>query len=160
MPTYPYIVLDAYPLGNAIIPLAKPGTTPTPSEACRQWMEDCQAAGTIFLVPAIAYYEEARELESRRATAKIARFEAFCFHPTRFIPLILDHLKAATVLWGQMRRSGLTTADRHALDGDVILAAQVLGLGLAPHEYRVATRNVTHLARLGLPADEWHRILP
>lgn len=160
MPTFPYIVLDSYPLGNAVIPLAKPGTAPNSSELCRQWMEDCQAVGTIFLVPAIAYYEEARELEQRQATTRISRFEAFCFHPARFIPLTLDHLKTAARLWGQMRRTGLATADRHALDGDVILAAQVLGLGLQSHEYVVATRNAKHITRFGLPADQWENIPP
>lgn len=160
MPVYPYIVLDSYPLGNSIVPLAKPGTIPTSSELCRQWMEDCQAAGSVLLVPAIAYYEEARELEQRQAMSKLARFEAFCFEPTRFIPLTLDDLKTAARLWGQVRRTGQPTADKHALDGDVILAAQVLNLPLPAGRFIIATRNVSHVTRLGLPAEQWENIAP
>ena len=130
MPHYQYIVLDSYPLGNSVMPLAKPGDLPSHSEACRQWMEDCQAAGTTFIVPAIAYYEEVRELYQRQAFSKIVRFQKFCFEPDRFIPLTLEHLTEAGRLWGQLRRTGQTTSDPHALDGDCILAAQVLALNL------------------------------
>lgn len=58
MAAHPYVVLDAYSLGNAIIPVARVGEEPTSSEACRQWMEDCQAAGTTFLVPLPAEHWE------------------------------------------------------------------------------------------------------
>ena len=100
---YRYLVLDAYPLGNTVIPLAKSGETPTQSEACRQWIEDCQANGITFLVPAIAYYEEVRDLYQRQAIVKVARLQAFCFNPTRFIPLTLDHLTYAAQLWARLR---------------------------------------------------------
>ncbi len=121
-------------------------------------MTDCEQAGSLFLVPAIVYYEEARELEMRQATRQLARLQDFCFDPARFVPLTTDHLTAAAVLWGQVRRAGQPTSDRHALDGDVILAAQVLSLGLSSEQYIVATRNVKHLTRFGLAAEEWEQI--
>jgi predicted nucleic acid-binding protein len=83
MPAYPIIILDTYPLGNAIVRLAMSGNTPTESERCRQWVEDYQNAGATFLVPAIAYYEGLRELEQRSAATKIQRFQSFCLDPNR-----------------------------------------------------------------------------
>jgi len=128
------------------------------SERCRQWMEDCEAAGTLLLVPAIAYYEEVRDLYQRQAFAKIARFHNFCFDPARFVPLTIDHLTEAARLWGTLRRQGKPTAADKALDGDAILAAQVLSLNLPAGQFIVATRNVDHITRFGLPADEWQNI--
>ncbi len=160
MPHRPFIVLDAYPLGNATVAPARPDAMPTSSQQCRQWMTDCEQAGSVFLVPAIVYYEEAREMEMRQAAKQLERLQNFCFDPARFIPLTTDHLTAAANLWGQVRRAGQPTSDRHALDGDVILAAQVLSLGLPPSQYVVATRNAQHLIRFGLPADEWDQIVP
>lgn len=160
MARYPFIILDAYPLGNAAIAPARPGTPPTSSQQCRQWMTDCERAGSVLLVPAIAYYEEVREMEMRQAVRQIARLQNFCFDPARFIPLTTDHLTEAAKIWGHFRRQGQPTADRHALDGDALLAAQVLSLGLSLSQYRVATRNAPHLSRLGLPAEEWENLTP
>ena len=153
-----YIILDAYPLGNAAIAPARPGTLQISSQECRQWMQDCEKRGTEFLVPAIAYYEVAREMEMRQALRQVTRLQNFCFDPNRYIPLTTEYLIEAAVLWGEVRRSGAPTADRHVLDGDVILAAQVLSLGLSLGQYLVAAGNVQHLIRFGLPAEEWQNI--
>ncbi len=160
MAAYPFIVLDAYPLGNIAVAPTTGGAVPTSSQECRQWMVDCEAAGSVLLVPAIAYYEEVREMEMRQASRQISRLQNFCFDPARFIPLTTDHLTHAAALWGQARRQGQPTSDRHALDGDVILAAQVLSPGLPSGQFIVATRNVQHLVRFGLPAEEWQNIAP
>jgi predicted nucleic acid-binding protein len=160
MAGYRFIILDAYPLGNAAVAAARPGVMPTDSQQCRQWMIDCELAGSTLLVPAIAYYEEVREMEQRQASGQIARLQNFCFDPVRFVPLTTSHLTEAAKLWGQVRRDGQPTSDRFALDGDVILAAQVLSLGLPNDQYIVATRNAKHLIRFGLPADEWQKITP
>jgi len=160
MAAYPFIFLDAYPLGNIAVAPALGGAAPTSSQDCRQWMVDCEASGSVLLVPAIAYYEEVREMEMRQASRQISRLQNFCFDPARFIPLTTDHLTQAAALWGQARRQGQPTSDRHALDGDVILAAQVLSLGLPSGQFIVATRNVQHLVRFGLPAEEWQNIAP
>ena len=45
----------------------------------------------------------------------------------------------------------------HALDGDVILCAQALTLGVAADDLVVATVNVGHLARF-LTAKRWQDI--
>jgi len=123
-------------------------------------MSDCEREGAIFLVPAVAYYEEVREMELRRAAQQILRLQGFCFNPDRFIPLTTDHLTDAAKLWAQVRQEGQPTADRHSLDGDAILAAQVLSLNLLDDEYIVATRNPKHLNRFGLHTGEWQDIAP
>lgn len=155
---YKFLVLDTYPLTNAAIPFAKLGAVPSESEQCRQWMADCEAAGKIILVPAICCYEGVRDLFQRQTIAKIAQFQNFCLETDHFIPLTTAHLTEAGKLWGQLRRTGQATSDPHALDGDCILAAQVLSLGLPPEDFVVVTRNPKHLTRLGLPAEAWETI--
>jgi predicted nucleic acid-binding protein len=154
------IVLDSGPLSNAVVPLARPGSTPTLSQQCRKWISDCERGGALLVVPAIAYYETLRELERRRATAKIARLKEFAFaDPGRFMPCTTAHLERAAQMWGAARNAGNPTASDDALDGDVILAAQALSLGLARADFIVATTNVGHLSRF-VPCDEWTRITP
>ena len=66
-------------------------------------------------------------------------------------------MRLAAHLWAQARQGGLPTADRHALDADMILAAQILSAGHQPTDFVVATGNVSHLSRF-VPADLWSRI--
>ena len=154
------IVLDTGPLSNCVVPVgAKPGTPPTPAQACRMWLAACERAGAAILVPAIAYYEVLREIERRAATGQRRRLTQYCFQADRFIPLTTAHLERAAALWGQARRTGVPTAGDAALDGDVILCAQVQSLGLSPADYVVATTNTTHLTRF-VNAIEWQRIAP
>jgi predicted nucleic acid-binding protein len=150
------LVLDTFPTSSVA---KRPGKSPTLSDRCRQWVQDCEAAGHTVLIPAIAYYEALRELEQRQAAAQAQRLRTFCLRPDRFIPLTTAHLETAAELWGQARRGGRPTASDDALDGDVILAAQALSLGLAASDYVVATTNVGHLSRF-VPADEWTNITP
>ena len=51
--SYPFIILDAYPLGNVAVAPPRSGTAPASSEQCRQWMTDCEEAGSLILVPAM-----------------------------------------------------------------------------------------------------------
>jgi len=149
------IVLDTNPLSNSAIPSARIGKVPTKSQECRQWLADCVRRGMLVLVPAISYYEALRELERRGATTKIARLKEFVFGtPGRYVPLTTEHLEIAARLWGVARNAGSATASNDALDGDVILAAQVISLELGPADYTVATSNVGHLAQF-VNADNW-----
>lgn len=65
----------------------------------------------------------------------------------------------AAELWAQARNAGIVTADIHALDGDVIAAAQALSLGFSASEYVVATSNIKHISRFA-SADLWTNINP
>ena len=66
-------------------------------------------------------------------------------------------MRLAARLWAEARQAGQPTADRHALDGDVILAAQALILGYEPKEVVVATTNSRHLSRF-INARSWQDI--
>jgi hypothetical protein len=151
------IILDSFPL-STVGKLRS--TPPTVTDYCRQWVMDCIAAGNSVRVPAIVYYETLRELERLNAPAQIGRLRAFCFmDPDRFIHLETVHLEEAAKLWGQSRNLGYPTASPQALDGDVILAAQALSLGVALPGLIVATTNPTHVARY-VAADMWTNIQP
>lgn len=150
------IILDTFPASSVA---KRPGASPSLSDRCRRWVEDCESAGHAVLVPAICYYEARRELELRRAATQMARLRAFCLIPNRFIPLTTAHLELAARLWGDVRREGLPTAASQALDGDAILAAQALSLELSPVDYVIATTNVGHLSRF-VHCDEWANIQP
>ncbi len=150
------LVLDSFPTSSVA---KRPGKTLSLSDECHRWVNDCERAGHTVLVPAICYYEVLRELEQRQATSQIARLKAFCLQPGRFLPLTTAHLEEAARLWGQARRGGRPMASADALDGDVILAAQALSLGLSASDYLVATTNVSHLSWF-VPAAEWKNITP
>ena len=53
----------------------------------------------------------------------------------------------AAQMWADVRRRDQPTADRHALDADVILAPQATLLARPGDQLVVATTNATHLAR-------------
>jgi len=61
----------------------------------------------------------------------------------------------AAELWAAARNAGKPTASEKAIDGDVILAAQALTLGVP--SFVVATSNVGHLSRY-VPAQDWKTI--
>jgi predicted nucleic acid-binding protein len=151
------IMLDTYPASSTGKLPGKP--PPTMLDQCLQWVNACEAAGHQILIPAIAYHEALRELEMRRAASQINRLKDFCLQPKRFVSLTTNDLETAAQLWGQARRAGQPTADPQALDGDVILAAQAMGLGLPPSQFVIATTNPGHLSRYA-PCDLWTNIKP
>jgi len=150
------IILDTFPASSTG---KRPSKTVTVLDHCRQWINDCEAAGHIVLVPAVVYYEALRELELLEAKSQIKRLKDFCLSPSRLIPLTTNHLEVAAQLWAKARKSGNATADPHALDGDVIIAAQAMSLELPVADYIVATTNPRHLS-LFVPCDLWTNIKP
>jgi len=152
------IVLDTFPLSSTGKLEPPPGVVPSTLDRCHRWVRDCVAAGNRVVVPAISYYEALREMERLNATGQIARLRAFCRAvPDRYLSLKDADLELAAKLWGQLRNAGTPTASVDALDGDVLLAAQALSLGVPARELVVATTNVAHLS-LFLPADLWTNI--
>ena len=136
------------------------GVAPTQSEECHRWIRSCVAAGNPVVAPAICFYEVLREMERLRAVSQIRRIRDFCFAgPDRFLSISDAHLENAAILWAQARNQGTPTASAQSLDVDVILAAQVQSLGLAPDQIVVATTNVGHLS-LFVPAQLWSAIAP
>ena len=75
-----------------------------------------------------------------------------------YLPITTGAMLGAARLWAEARNAGLPPAPREALDGDAILAAQTLALGLPVGEAVVATTNVGHLARF-VDARDWTAVL-
>lgn len=69
-----------------------------------------------------------------------------------YFPLTTSAMRRAAEFWAQARREGRPTADDKALDGDVILAAQAMTLGVT--DVMIAMTNVAHLSRFA-PAALW-----
>jgi predicted nucleic acid-binding protein len=149
------ILLDASPLS-----LASQRQGNAEAAACRLWLGDCMRLGVRILVPEVADYEVRRELIRTGRRSSLVRLDHFNDAVTgRYLPLTTAAMRHAALLWAQVRQAGAPTADPHALDADVILAAQALTLGIPAADLVVATSNPRHLARF-LPADLWRNITP
>jgi hypothetical protein len=154
------IVLDTFPLSSTAKREPRLGVTSTMLDHCYQWIKDCLRAGNHIIAPAISYYETLRELERLSATAQVRRLRAFCRAvPDRYLSITDADIDRAAILWAHARNAGTPTASADALDGDAILAAQALNLGLATSEFIIATTNVGHLAQFA-PSDFWTNIVP
>ncbi|MFM7174195.1 MAG: nuclease [Caldilinea sp.] len=96
-----------------------------------------------MIVPEIADYEVRRELLRAEKYAGLARLDALA-QEIECLPITTVAMRVAAQLWAQTRQRGKPTADDRALDGDVILAAQVLTSEYP--EAVIATTNVGHLS--------------
>ena len=149
----PVLVLDTGPLG-----LLFQRRRLKVADDCREWLRGHLVSGVRVIVPEIADYELRRELLRLGHVGAIAALDAFNqAEPDRYLPLTTSSMRRAAELWADVRRRGVPTADRYALDGDVILAGQVLAAGFQPPDFVVATTNPVHLARL-VPAQDWAAI--
>lgn len=149
------VFLDAGPLGILTNPKL-------PDETLRalQWVLDMEAAGHRFIVPAVADYEVRRELIRAGKVKGIAALNAFnTAQPGRFISMTDSALLLGANLWAQARNAGTPTAHPRDLDGDVLIAAQALDMGLPLAEIVIATVNVSHIS-LFAPAVFWSNIRP
>lgn len=149
------IFLDTGPLGLN----TNPKNTPE-SIAATQWAIAMLLRGHRFIVPAIADYEVRRELKRAGKIKGIAALDRWnTAYPDRYLPLTNSALRLGATLWAQARNAGIATADPKELDGDVLIAAQALDMGLPISDFIIATVNVGHLARF-VPADLWTNITP
>jgi predicted nucleic acid-binding protein len=144
------IVLDSGPVG--ILANPKVGSTVL---ACRTWTDALTAAGRRIILPEIGDYEVRRELIRLNAHRSLMALDGLVIR-FEYLPLTSAVMRHAAELWAQARQGGYPTAPDPALDGDVILAAQALSLGVP---VIVATDNVAHLSRF-VPADVWQNIAP
>ena len=144
------ILLDAGPLGF----LVNPNTSRIPL-AIRQWLADMLAAGRRVILPEISDYEVRRELVRNNSGRSIISLNQMV-NQLEYLALTTPAMRFAAELWAQARNTGQQTAHDHALDGDVILAAQARSLGVA---VVVATDNPAHLSRF-VPSDSWQNITP
>lgn len=149
------VFLDAEPLGT----LANPNAT-AENEACRDWLRRLVDAGHAVFYPEIADYEVRRELLRIGRMASVRRLDQFRHSPGLTVATVTTNVwLTAAKLWAEARRHGRPTADPHALDADVLLAATLRVYGPNSDEAIVATANVRHWARF-VPAARWQDIAP
>ena len=142
------VVLDSGPLGMIAHPQISPNV--------EVWLTTLDDAGAMIAIPEIADYEVRREFLLGGRTKSLARLD---FYKVLFgyVHLTPDTMLLAADLWAQVRKQGTPTADDKALDGDVILAAQVMLLVEDGLDVTVAATNVKHLSLL-VDAREWDTI--
>jgi predicted nucleic acid-binding protein len=114
-----------------------------------------QQAGRRVILPEVIDYEVRRELIRIRSQNGLANLD-WVGQQIEYLPLTTAAMRKAAELWAVARQTGQPTAGAADLDGDVILAAQALTLGVP---VIVATTNATHLSRF-VPADLWQNIAP
>lgn len=146
------ILLDSGPLGLATNPKAGSVTF-----ACNQWIRGHLRQGNKVRVSELADYEVRRELLRAGKRRGIAQLDQFKIE-LGYVPLSTATMLLAAQLWAATRQAGNSTAHDHALDGDVILAAQALMIQDAGHQVIVATTNVKHL-ELFVDARLWRDIV-
>jgi hypothetical protein len=153
------VLLDSGPLGMACHPRPKSGSQ---EERMQDWLRQMVGTGHRILIPAITDYEVRREFIRAGLAASLSNLNTL--RTLGFLTLTDEALLKASELWAAARKAHLPTADRHALDGDAILAAQATTLN--PVEWAtaetavvVATTNVGHLARY-VDARLWNDLPP
>jgi hypothetical protein len=146
-----FILLGAGPLGGLTNPQASPATL-----RHQVWLDALLALGVIVLVPEIADYEVRRELVRSEKSAGIRRLDRLQV-TLGYLPITTEAMLQAAAFWAMARQQGRPTAADHALDGDVILAAQAAVLARRGDEVVIATTNVAHLRRF-VDARLWDEI--
>lgn len=134
--------------------LTNPSNSAEPTE-CKQWLDGILSGGAEVRVPEIADYELRRELIRNNSGKALARLDDLG-QALGYVALSTPMMRRAAEFWADARNAGLPTAADHALDGDVILAAQ-LAVSAGDQDPVIATTNVKHLERF-VTARLWRDI--
>ncbi len=143
------ILLDSGPLGLITNPKLSPE-----SVACTQWLQNNITTGNRVIIPEIADYEVRRELLRADKVKGIARLDNLA-KSIEYLPLTTDAMRQAAKLWSQARQQGQPTAGDKTIDGDMILVAQGMMIGIP--DVVIATTNIGHLSRF-INAQLWQDI--
>lgn len=108
------------------------------------------------MVPEICDYELRRSLIRLNSLESLKKLDELAT-ALGYIPITTPAMRKAAELWAQMRTDGNPLAHDDALDGDVVLAAQVLVEQDTLGELIVATTNAKHLDQL-VNAKFWRDI--
>lgn len=145
------VVVDSGPLGL----LSNPAASGTAQDV-QQWARALLRRGHRIVVPEVSDYEVRRELVRAGRADGVRRLDELGAG-LGYVPVTSAMWRRAAELWADARRRGRPTAPDHALDGDVLLAAQALGLADEDAEVVVATTNTKHLARY-VTAKRWDKL--
>ena len=139
MPNRP-LFLDTGPLGQVV--------HPRQNKPIHFWLQRVLEAGIEVVVPEICDYELKRNLLIEGLTESLRRLDVtkgFLSYRRITTPIMVR----AAELWAEARREGRPSADKNALDADVILAASAEAVGGI-----VITDNIGHL-NLFVEARHW-----
>lgn len=125
------IALDTGPLGMI--------SHPRKNRAVVEWFRSMLESDCEVIIPEIADYELRRNLILEEMTESINRLDALKGLLT-YLPIDTATMLKAANHWAESRKRGKPTANKHALDGDAILAAQAKLAGAV-----VVTDNIGHL---------------
>jgi predicted nucleic acid-binding protein len=149
------IILDTGIVGMITNPKAKSDAV----KNCQQWFQNLLSTKKDKIaLPEIVDYEIRRELMRGNKTNALRRLNQLK-SALIYLPLTTETMILASQFWAKARNMGSPTADNKALDGDVILAAQVQiqKNKLPTYEVIIATTNTKHLS-LFVTARQWHEI--
>ena len=140
------VLLDSGPLGLVTNPKES-----TESLACKDWLKNLTRNGHQALVPAITDYEVRRELRLYNKINGLRNLDTLVA-AAGYLSLTPQSLWLAADFWAQARQTGMPTADRFALDADMLLTAQAKTVdaeewGMPGATIVIATTNVGHLSR-------------
>lgn len=148
--------LDSGVLGGITNPNPKSQTT----RDMIAWALRLRASGHTLLIPAVADYEVRRELIRNRNRASIAELDNVRTDTGNIhLPLTDRALLRAAQLWADVLNEGKPPTNDLAIDGDVLIMAQILDANFPEGAYIVATDNLRHFQGR-VPADLWQNILP
>lgn len=142
-------MLDAGPLGLVTNPKLSPE-----SVACAQWLQTHITAGSRIIIPEITDYEVRRELLRANKIKGLTRLDDLA-KLIEYLPIGTVAMRQAAKLWAQARQQGKPTSGDKTIDGDVILVAQAMTLGIS--DIVIATTNVGHLSRF-ISAELWQNV--
>ena len=145
------MMLDAGPLGLVTNPKLSPE-----SEACTQWLQTHITSGSRVIIPEIADYEVRRELLRANKTKGISRLDDLA-KSIEYLPITTAAIRKAAKLWAEARQQGQPTAGDKTIDGDMVLVAQAITLGIP--DIVIVTTNVGHLSRF-IAAELWQNVAP
>ncbi len=145
------VLLDSGPLGLVTHPRGG-----RDAKDAKDWLAGLLAARVQVRVPEIADYETRRELLRAGRTDGVGRLDDLAGR-VGYLPLTTAAMRRAAGFWASARMGGKPTAPDHALDGDVILAAQAAELAAGGDDVVVATTNVGHLSRF-VAASHWSEV--
>ena len=143
--------MDSTPVGL----ITNPKATPLALQ-CQQWLDSVLARNINVILSETIDYEVRRELLRANKLLSIKKLDLLKSELT-YLPITTELMLKVAELWARARNEGKPTADNKALDGDVILAAQVVLVAGYGHEVIIATSNAKHLSMFA-DAREWQSI--
>jgi predicted nucleic acid-binding protein len=130
--------MDSGPLGRFV--------HPSPPSGFSEWARALSLGPINIAVAEVAHYEVRRELLRLGKLRSLRELDRLVAAVT-WLPASGEVFRLAAELWAESRSAGRPTADPHALDGDVLIAASAQILAASGLDVVVATTNPGHLGR-------------